>query len=259
MFKCQFSHNFGHITFPTHSRLVFYIFFRRFATFVYYVINRLISVTTQPILTILLCVNNFCFNIVGAYGVVCYYLKEFSFSLKVFLSFPFVWYFVIFPLKYSYSCFSFCCFFLSCIAFLFVLVVSELLLTAVISLSLLFLMHSSSLLNDASTQSSMLANIFHLLFLTHKICHFSDIRPCASSTTFLSSGSVFGVPPLSILKKVLSILLGGQPRWLSIWWYFCCRNWSPEVFSFIWGTLFLSFFLHLRLVDGVQFENSLDL
>ena len=42
---------------------------RQFAAFAFYLINRVIFVTTKPILAILLLIINLCFDIVGLYDV----------------------------------------------------------------------------------------------------------------------------------------------------------------------------------------------
>ena len=57
---------------------------------------------------------------------------------------------------------------------------------------------------------------------------------------------------LSLLFLTLIVWLC-QPRSLSYWWNFCCRNWFREVFSCVWDT---PFFLHFHLFDGVHFQYS---
>ena len=44
-------------------------FLRWFAAFAYYAINGFISVPALPTLAILLCIINFCFDIIGSYGI----------------------------------------------------------------------------------------------------------------------------------------------------------------------------------------------
>ena len=81
-----------------------------------------------------------------------------------------------------------------------------------------------------------------LLFLTHIICHWhpSDVRPCASLSTFLS---ISLSSPLSIPIIVPSTLKEWLPRCLFLWWNSFCKTWVLEAFSFVWGTLFLSYLL----------------
>ena len=52
----------------------------------------------------------------------------------------------------------------------------------------------------------------------------------------------------STSKMVPRILQGGQPRSLSLWFYFCYIVWFPVVFSFSRETLFKFFFLSSPLV-----------
>ena len=111
-------------------------------------------------------------------------------------------------LRYSYICFSYHFFFLVFVH-LFFLMLSALLLTAVISLSLLFLILSSSPRINAATLSSMLVCLLPPSFLAiYNLCHLSDIKPCASSSTFLSSDSFVWVSPLSILRMIPGIIQG---------------------------------------------------
>ena len=76
---------------------------------------------------------------------------------------------------------------------------------------------------------------------TYSLCHLSGGRPCASSTTFLTSGPFVWVFLLFILRIVPSILRARLPKCLSVWCDFCSRAWFLEVFSVVWGTLFLFF------------------
>ena len=108
-------------------------------------------------------------------------------------------------LKYSYGCFSaYFCF----LVVLFALIQPLMLLATVISFRLLYLMLSSSSYIDASILSSMLVSPPPPpSFLdTYSLCHLSNVKPCASSSTYLSSGSFANVLPLSILSMVQSIL-----------------------------------------------------
>ena len=68
--------------------------------------------------------------------------------------------------------------------------------------------------------------------------HIWDERPYASSWVFLFSAPVVEILPSSTLRLVLSILRGGKPRFLSLWWDFCYIVWFRWVFSFSWGILF---------------------
>ena len=74
-----------------------------------------------------------------------------------------------------------------------------------------------------------------------------DVKPYASSSTFLLFGSFVWVRLLSILRRVLSVLLGRLPWYLCLWWDVCCRAWFPDGFLFIYEKLFL-FFLSSLLV-----------
>ena len=151
--------------------------------------------------------------------------------------------------KYPYSCFSLHLYFQEIVVY-FVLTLSVLLLAAVISLYLLLLMWSSSPHFNASSLSLML-----LLYLTHSNCqcHLSDERPCTSSLVFLSFGSVFWVPTLSISRMVMIILRERQP---------CVYSFDQisvaevgfKKFSCFSKVLFLYFFFNLCLFDGVYFN-----
>ena len=130
-------------------------------------------------------------------------------------------------LKYTLICFSFHFCFLVFVVFLFVLMMPVLLLAAVISLILLFIMLSSSLYIDASTQSSILAS--HLLyFLDTCVCHLSLVRPSSLSSLF----SFLSCP---------GYLTKGLPWSLSLCWDFYCRASFQGAFSFFSGNLFLFF------------------
>ena len=82
-------------------------------------------------------------------------------------------------------------------------------------LSLIFLcpffMKSSSCRIDASALLSMMARTFLPYYLgTFRQCHRSDIRPCASSSAFLSTGPFVEVLPSSISRMVPSTLQAGD-------------------------------------------------
>ena len=87
-------------------------------------------------------------------------------------------------------------------------------------------------------------------FLTRIVClcYLPNVRPCVSSSTFLSSGPFVWIPPLSILGIVPSILQVGLPRYLFILWDLCNRVFcSSEIF-------FFNFFFPLCLFYDVRFQ-----
>ena len=53
-------------------------------------------------------------------------------------------------------------------------------------------------------------------------------------------------------KNDSEYLTRGLPCCLSLWWYFSCRTWFRETFSFVCGT-FCYFFFLLCLLDDVRF------
>ena len=82
-----------------------------------------------------------------------------------------------------------------------------------------------------------------------------NMRSCVSSSTFLSFSLFVWVPPLSIVRRVLSILQEGLPWILSLWWDFSSKAWCPRIFLFFCGTIFL---LSLwSLYNGIGFQYSL--
>ena len=105
-------------------------------------------------------------------------MKRFSFSLKIFLSYPcsslLVWDFACFSLEISIQLFSshFC---FLVIVDLLILVLLVLFLIAAISITLLFFKLFSRLLIEVSTLSWIL---FLLLFLSHIVClyHLSGVK-----------------------------------------------------------------------------------
>ena len=140
------------------------------------------------------------------------------------------------------------------IAVLLIIVLSALFLVTVISVSLLFLCHLCVLILK-HPRYLQCWRVHSLFFLTPTVRHLSVVRSYALSLAFLSSDPVVWVLPSSILRMVPSILQGGQPRCLSLWWDFNYRIWFREVFLFFWDTLFI-FFFHVHLYDGVRFQNS---
>ena len=83
-------------------------------------------------------------------------------------------------------------------------------------------------------------------FLTQIVClclH-SDIRPCASSLAFLSSGPFIWILLLSISRIVPTILPGGQPRCLFRRWDFFCKAWFRKVFfALVWHSFLIFSFI----------------
>ena len=88
------------------------------------------------------------------------------------------------------------------------------------------------------------------------LCHLSNIRPCASSYTFLSSGWFFWILPWSILRMVSNIL---QEVLLGV--YSIDEISAAELvfqkFSFSSEVLFSYFFLWSPLFYGDRFQYSL--
>ena len=66
-------------------------------------------------------------------------------------------------------------------------------------------------------------------------------------------GSFVWILSMSIQRRVSSIIQGGLPSCLFLWWYFYWRVWFREVFSFVWGALFL-LFLSSPLSVGIQYS-----
>ena len=80
----------------------------------------------------------------------------------------------------------------------------------------------------------------------------TNVRPSASSSTFLSTGPFVWVPPLFILRMVRNILQSGLSRCLSLWWGFCYRDWFRKVFWFVWDTLFLLSFISSWMIKSAS-------
>ena len=184
----------------------------------------------------------------------CATIRRYSASLLKFLFFR---YFIVLSyiswvciLKYPYSCFSSHSWFLV-IVVLFIFMLSELLLAAVISLFFLsFFMKSSIPRIDASTLSKMLTSPFRLSFFdTYGLCTSSleyntlciVINFLVRRSNCLSSSLVHFKNGPGYLKKM------ALPKCLPLWWNFCCRVWFLEALSFVCCTLFL-FFLSSLLV-----------
>ena len=106
-------------------------------------------------------------------------------------------------LKYPYSCFSSHLCFLVFVVFLLVHMLMLLFLAAVISLSLLFCVYSSSAWIVESTQSSMLTRPPFLRRIVC-LCRSSGVAPCALSSVSLFFGPSVVVPLLSTLRMVQS-------------------------------------------------------
>ena len=123
-----------------------------------------------------------------------------------FFSFPFLSHIQVFSceispvcrLKNPCSCFSsYLCFVVFLVLFVLMLLV---LLLASLICSLSYLMLFSGFHIDASMLSLILTTLSFLD--TYSQCHLPDVRSCASSSIFLSSGSFVWVSLLSILRMV---------------------------------------------------------
>ena len=143
--------------------------------------------------------------------------------------------FLLCRLKYAYNYFSshFC--FLGFVVLLFVhkLFLSILLLlTAAISLSLLFSGYTQSPWIVASTQFWMQTSHLPLSFSTHKVClyHLSEVKPCASSSITLFFDPFVIVLLSSISRKVQSTLQGSLLGYLFNCWDFYFGVWFQKVF-----------------------------
>ena len=112
---------------------------------------------------------------------------------------------------------------------------------------------------NASTQFLMLAGPLASSFTdTYSLCHFSDIRLCPSSSIFLPSVPLVRVLPLSILRRVQSILRGRLLWFSSFWWDFFLQSLVSSTFlvSEVCLKYFFVFFFHLHLFDGASFWYS---
>ena len=100
----------------------------------------------------------------------------------------------------------------------------------------------NTILNAGASSSS---------FLIHIVCiwYLSNMKPCASSWTFFSSGLSSSIIHL---KSGLEYLTRGTAKCLSLWWDFCGRSWFQEVFLCFFKYCFI-FFFYLRLFNGVCF------
>ena len=162
-----------------------------------------------------------------------------------------------FACLYSYSCFSFHICFLDIIVLL-VFMLPVLFLVSVIIPSLHFIccLRFIVLMNPCYLQCWRVFLLLLFLTLITCLCHLLGVRPYASSLAFLSSGLFVEVLPSSISRMFSVYLTRGTLRCLSVWWDSCNRTWFWEVFSFVWDILFLFFFSHLHLFDGVRFQYS---
>ena len=90
-------------------------------------------------------------------------------------------------------------------------------------LSLLFLCSLRDVLSIYRRYLQRWHVLFLLLFLKHIVTryHLGDVRVYTLLGVFLFSAPFVDVLPLSTLKMISSILRGGQPRCLSLWWDFC--------------------------------------
>ena len=74
-----------HLAHPVVSSPVHFLC--QFAAFAYYVIDRFVSVSTEPSFAILLSLIYFGFDMIGSYGVVlCYYMRDSVSLLEFFTS-----------------------------------------------------------------------------------------------------------------------------------------------------------------------------
>ena len=118
-------------------------------------------------------------------------------------------------------------------------------------------MQSSTTCIEASTPSSMLASLdspsFLVFLFLFCFCHLTDVRRCASSLTFLSSGPFVRVFPHVHFKNCPSFLQGGKLKSLSLWRDSCCRARFPEVFSFFFKFYFISAYLMVFVSNIPQY------
>ena len=101
--------------------------------------------------------------------------------------------------------------------------------------------------------------LFLLLFLTHIVCvcHLSDLRPCASSSTFSSSGSFDGVPSLSILRMTQNTWTPYEGNCSDVYIFdnISATEFGLEKFSHS-SRLLSYFFFRVRLLDWILFQYS---
>ena len=154
-------------------------------------------------------------------------------------------------LKYPYRCFSFHRF-LDFLTFLLFCCYLLLLVAAVIGLSLILFIYSSSCI-DLSMQSSMMASPLPLSFLGILVnqCHLLSVRPCASLTICLFFGPPFRFPTLSTLRRVQTIW---QKKSRCSWCNgYRRRKWTRRHGFKSWKTLF-AFHIALILLGKVWLE-----
>ena len=237
-------HNSQWITFPTQSCLVI-LFLRPLTAFAYYVIDRFISIPTQPKSAILLCLVYFWFDIVSPYGVVlrCNQ-KWFSFFLNSSLSYPcssfLVWDFACLSLEISIWLFFFPFLFSGYFCSVYAYVVCIVFTRCNQSSSTFFNVVFKSLYRciDAIFYASESSASFFSWHITVCLRHVWDVRSDASSWIYLFSGLLVSVLSSSPSRIVLSILQEGYPRHLSLWWDLCNIIWFRLVSSYSWYTLF---------------------
>ena len=115
--------------------------------------------------------------------------------------------------------------------------------------SLFFLIESLSPRIDSSKLSSMLVSSFPPSFLDILcLCHFSDVRPSVSSSTFLSFGLFFWVLSLSVSKRGPEYL-ARRTAWVIISLKrFLLLNFLSRSFLILLRYSFLNFFFSSLLV-----------
>ena len=154
----------------------------------------------------------------------------------------------VYRLRYSYSySFSYVSFQYSIVLFIFML--SMLFLIAVIHPFLLYLMLSSPCIDD-STKSSMLASLLVPFFQDiYILCHLSDIRSCASLSTFLSFYSICLIFCLVHFKNGLEYLTSRKAEILIPLMRFLLKNLVSRSFLVRLRYSFLAFsFISICLI-----------
>ena len=154
-----------------------------------------------------------------------FWLYILIFCIRVFCSFSF----------FALSCFTshLCC--LVFAVFMSVFMLPIILLAALNSVTLLFLMQSLSPCIDASTHFQCWWDLFFHLLLAHTVClcHLLTVKPCTSSSTFLSFGPFVWVPLLYFFKEWSWVPYKRDCSDVFIlWWDFCYRIRFRKAFSF---------------------------
>ena len=108
-------------------------------------------------------------------------------------------------------------------------------------------MLSSSLCIDASTQSPLFASPLPPSFLdtnSRSMLSLGYKAKCIIINLFVLR-SIYLSSSLFSFKNVPNTLLGEMPGCLFLWWDFSCRDWFPDVFLFVCGTVIFFFFSFL--------------